>query len=216
MFLSLDVDVFLFAFAMAMGQLSPGPDMFVILKNTLNHGLRLGLFTIAGICLGVVAHTTLVVMGLSIALEQTAWLFRLIQAIGAVYLFWIAGKLLASVFQASRRGGDGALREGAATNLQPSEAFREGLLTNLLNVKVMVLFASMLAPFAEGGKRIDPAFPAIMMGQAALIWPLFAWVMQRPWMRRAFFRRQAVINGFFSVMLILFAGKLAWSVLEEA
>ena len=54
-----------FAFLMLVGQLSPGPDMLLILKNSFNHNLRAALFTIAGIITGIVIHTTIALTGLT-------------------------------------------------------------------------------------------------------------------------------------------------------
>lgn len=195
------MEIVTFALAMAAGQLTPGPDMLLILKNTLNHGLSEGLATIAGICLGIVLHVTFVFTGLAAVLTGFPTLFRGLQVVGACYLLWIAVKLLRSLRNKAR------LEVARDAVLEPSapRAFREGFVTNLTNVKVMILFSSILAPLAVSAGGLQWEFGAIIIIEAALIWPLFAWLMQRPAIRRAFSRYQRVFNLLFALLIGGFA-----------
>jgi threonine/homoserine/homoserine lactone efflux protein len=192
-----------FAIAMAAGQLTPGPDMLLILKNTLNRGLKNGLATIAGICLGIIGHVTLVLTGTAALLLTFPALLRTVQVLGAFYLLWIASKLLRHLGTSAKNG---LTPSSQASSL--GQAFREGLLTNLTNIKVVILFTSLLAPLAADPQGQSWLFGLTIIVEAALIWPLFAWLMLRPRIRRAFYRWQVGFNALFALLLIAFAIRL--------
>ncbi len=197
------MELITFAITMAAGQLTPGPDMLLILKNTLNRGLGNGLATIAGICLGIVVHVALVLNGTAALLVTFPALLRSLQILGALYLLWIASKLLRHL---------GATAKNSSLPIaQPSslgQAFREGLVTNLTNVKVVILFTSLLAPLAADPQGQSWLFGLTIIVEAVLIWPLFAWLMIRPRVRSTFYRWQSTFNALFAVLLIAFSFKL--------
>ena len=191
-----------FALTMAIGQLTPGPDMLLILKNTLNRGMQQGLATIAGICLGIIAHVTIVITGFAALLSRLPSVLTAIRILGALYLAWVAYQLLRSLAKAPTNGlGEQTLqREGDLAT-----SFREGLFTNLANVKVMVLFSSLLAPAIALGTATAWLYGSVIIIEAAVIWPLFAWIMRRTPIRKAFFRYQRGLNACFAVLLLGFA-----------
>ncbi len=198
-----------FALAMAAGQLTPGPDMLLILKNTLNHGLSSGMVTIAGICLGLTLHVALVFTGLAALLASSPPLFRTAQMLGACYLLWIAWKLLRNLRTPASNGQSGNNSDTAKQSpLSFPLAFREGFLTNVCNVKVMVLFSSILAPLAMGPDGLQWIFGFIIILEAIIIWPVFAWLMQRPAIRRGFFRYHRALNLTFALLIGGFALRL--------
>src|SRR4026208_383720 len=93
------MDYLAFAFVMLVAQFSPGPDMLLLLKNAVNHPLRAGLWTVAGIALGLTVHTTLALTGLSIISRDSATAARILNLCGGLYLGWLSFQLLASVIR---------------------------------------------------------------------------------------------------------------------
>ena len=205
------VELLAFGVTMAVGQLTPGPDMLLILKNTLNHGLQRGLVTIAGICTGVVVHVAAVYTGVALLVANSPNLFRWIQWFGAGYLLWVAWQL---VRPATASSGERSDVDPKSRSL--AKAYWEGLVTNLTNVKVMVLFTSLLAPFAREGTGLPAVYGAIIIAEAALIWPVFCWVMQRPKPQTVFMRHQTRLNGLFALLLVGFAVRLVIVGLPQA
>lgn len=65
----------------------PGADTILIMKNTLHHGAKAGRFTILGMATGLTFWTLIAVLGLSVAIAQSVYLFNTIKYIGAAYLF---------------------------------------------------------------------------------------------------------------------------------
>src|SRR5688572_21266544 len=168
------MDYAAFAIVMLLAQFSPGPDMLLLLKNAVNHPLRAGLWTVAGIAVGLMVHTTLALTGLSIIIRDSATAARVLNLCGGLYLGWLAFQLLASV---RRRPSPESAAGAAGTEipLSDSAAFSQGLITNLLNPKAAIFLLSVLAasagPGSSAGRKL--AFAAIIIGQALIFWSLF-------------------------------------------
>ncbi len=196
---------------MLVGQLSPGPDFLLVVKNSLNHGRRGGLFTVAGISTGIVVHATAAATGLAVLLSVSPRLYRALLVAGAVYLGWLGLKLLFSL----RVKPATATREpDARPALTDAAAFREGLLTNLLNPKVVVFFSSILAQFLRPDSPVIDRilYPTIIIVEGALVWCLLALLLQKPVVRRQFRRWERPLNLLFGALLL---GLAAWTLLQN-
>lgn len=120
--------------------LTPGVDMMFCLGQGLRSGPRAAIAGSAGISLGSMVHATLAGVGLGAVVTAVPWVFDVIRWIGVGYLLWLA--------YGAFRGGIGTAK---APQTAPGRAFRDGLLVNLLNPKV-ILFALAFVP-----QFIDPA-----------------------------------------------------------
>lgn len=196
-----------FILVMLVGQLSPGPDFLLVVKNSLNHGLRAGLITVAGISTGIVVHATAAATGLAVLLSVSPRFFRALLVAGALYLGWLGIKLLLSLRR--RSTADTSEADGRPV-LTDAAAFREGLLTNLLNPKVVVFFSSILTQFIrpDAPPRDRLIFPAIIIVEGALVWCLLAYLLQKPLVRRQFRRWERPLNVLFAALLL---GVAAWT-----
>lgn len=138
----------LFAFSLAALAVvvSPGPDTMLILRHTLIGGRAPGLAAVAGVQVGIGVHTLLAVLGVSLLIASSPVLFKTIAVLGALYLGWIGIRNLT---------GPGDLAVPVAppdTASRPSDLFRpfrEAMLTNLLNPKVIVLFLALFPNFVD-------------------------------------------------------------------
>ncbi|WP_050179683.1 LysE family translocator [Domibacillus robiginosus] len=119
--------------------MSPGVDTALITKRTMADGRKAGFQMAAGITAGSLGHTIASALGLSALLVQSAIAFNLIKWIGAVYLIYLG----ITAFLPKKKG---PVNEKQDPNKQKS-AFREGLLSNLLNPKVAVFFLTFLPQF---------------------------------------------------------------------
>lgn len=67
----------------------PGPNVALIVANSVAHGTRYGLLTVAGTASGVVVQLVLTVVGASAALDFLAASFDLLRWAGVIYLVWL-------------------------------------------------------------------------------------------------------------------------------
>jgi threonine/homoserine/homoserine lactone efflux protein len=134
--------VLAFALATVILAITPGPDMALQLSRAINYGRGHGLAAMFGAMVGIVVHTTLVALGISVLIVAAPPLFLALKIAGAVYLLWLA-------FQAITQGG--GLRIAAAAARTPSvrQSFMTGVGINLLNPKVVLFFMTFLPQFVD-------------------------------------------------------------------
>lgn len=136
-----------FAAVLTAAYLIPGPDFLVILNNSTAR-VRAGISAAFGAQTGLTVHMGLATLGLSALLTGMPALLTIIQIAGAVYL-------VALGVQLTRSHPDSPVAQGRACRANSSgpvgSAFRQGLLTNLLNPKAIIFFASVLPQFVTPG-----------------------------------------------------------------
>ncbi|UQI47218.1 LysE family translocator [Streptomyces sp. HU2014] len=145
----------LFSLLVAM---APGPDTLLVLRNCLRGGRRTGTATALGAAVGSLAWGVAAAFGLAAALQRWDTAFTVVRLVGAAYLVLLGAQALWA--HRPRRGGATA---GVAAAEEPAfaqagrapgvaEAFRQGLLSCLLNPKVGVFFVAVVPQFLpEGG-----------------------------------------------------------------
>ncbi|MFO7671078.1 MAG: LysE family transporter, partial [Bacteroidales bacterium] len=72
--------------------LSPGPDIFLVVLNSLRHGWRTGVATTAGILTGVSLHITFGIAGISLIVAQSERLAAAVSLAGGAWLVWLGLK----------------------------------------------------------------------------------------------------------------------------
>lgn len=146
----IDSQVLAFTLVAALMTMSPGPDTMLVVRNALRGGRRDGLLTVAGICSGLFVHALLSALGVSAVLMYSATAFTVMKVAGACYLVWLGIKSLRS---AARRA-PAAIVDGGAGTVAASQSFREGLLTNVLNPKVVVFYLALVPQFIGPGDAV--------------------------------------------------------------
>ena len=136
----------LFAAAVLVLNATPGVDMVLVLTRTLQQGVRAGLAAALGICAGSVGHALAAAFGLAALLAASAAAFTAVKWVGAAYLLWLA----VGMAREAIAGPLANVPVGAGNDsrrVSPALAFRQGLLTNLLNPKVALFFLALLPQF---------------------------------------------------------------------
>ena len=111
---------------------SPGPDTFIIIRQSLKYGRRGGFLTALGIGCGILIHSYLAIFGISSLIFQFDFIKQIIIILGSVYLIYLG---LLSIFDKSRF-------QDKNTNPKNNSYF-VGLITNILNVKAFIFFVSI-------------------------------------------------------------------------
>lgn len=118
--------------------IAPGQDTLYILGRSIGQGRRIGIYSALGVSAGTLVHTVAAALGLSAILAASATAFTVVKLAGAAYLVWLGVRTLMAPALVLPAPGSGA---GAA------KAFRQGLLTNVLNPKVALFFLAFLPQF---------------------------------------------------------------------
>ena len=124
--------------------LTPGADMMFALGQGLRSG-RAGVMAALGVSAGGMIHALAAGLGLAALVAAYPAAYEIIRWAGVAYLLWLA-------LQALR--GDGASR---ASRPVPN-AFRQGLIVNVLNPKVGIFMLALVPQFVDPARPILPQF----------------------------------------------------------
>jgi threonine/homoserine/homoserine lactone efflux protein len=132
-----------FVVAVTLLVLTPGPDMLFVVAVGAAGGPAVGLCAAAGVAAGLAVHATATAFGLAALFSAVPTLYVVVKFCGAAYLLHLG-------ITALRRRNEPLVRTDDAGGGR-GRAFRRGLLTNLLNPKVVLFNAAFLPQF------VDPA-----------------------------------------------------------
>jgi threonine/homoserine/homoserine lactone efflux protein len=154
--------------------ITPGPDMLLVVRNGLSAGVRGAWLTGLGCCAGISVHATAAVLGLSAILAASADAYAAVKLAGAAYLAYLGVRLLISAIMS---GEEPPPDEAPPAVRGGGPAFRQGLVTNLLNPKIALLFLTLLPQFVADGEprlRTTATLAVIFLGIAVLWWRTFS------------------------------------------
>ncbi|HEX5540081.1 MAG TPA: LysE family translocator [Micromonospora sp.] len=122
--------------------LTPGPNMMYLVSRSITQGRRAGVISLLGVAVGFLVYLAATNLGMSALFVSVPQLYTTVKLAGAVYLGWLA-------FQALRPGGVSVFKPA---ELKPDSArrlFTMGLVTNLLNPKIAIMYLSLIPQFVS-------------------------------------------------------------------
>lgn len=150
--------------------LTPGADTIYILSKAAVGGRKKGIASALGISSGVLIHTLLASLGLSVILAKSALAFNMMKLLGAGYLIVMGAQTILSkesLFQ---------MKTGEKSEESMLKVYRQGVLTNALNPKVALFFLALLPQFVDTNNTYGP-LPFIILGltffTTGTIWCMF-------------------------------------------
>ena len=120
--------------------LVPGPDNLFVMSHSALKGWRIGFYTTLGLCTGLIGHTVLVAIGVSVIFQTSAIAFNGLKVIGACYLLYLAWL---SVQNKELNLG------GTDKNSTNRSYYLTGVIMNLTNPKVALFFLVFLPQFVN-------------------------------------------------------------------
>lgn len=139
-------DYWLFVATGVLLNLTPGQDTFYIIGRSIAHGRSIGVASALGVMAGCCVHTLAAAIGLSAILTTSASAFLALKIVGAGYLIYLGVRMLTARTP--------PLQSADITrDVTAWTAFRQGMLSNLLNPKVALFFLALMPQF------IDPESP---------------------------------------------------------
>lgn len=187
--------------------LIPGPDTMVVLRTALTDGPRAGTWAAAGSGVGNVLWGTASSLGIAAVLAASAGAFSVVKLAGAAYLVVIGVQAL----RAAARGERLASESGERRDLSRAAAFRRGLASDLLNVKVGLFWTALVPQFVTS--ESTALLPAAMVASMAVM--VFAglagYAHLAARLSRALRRRRSsqAVNGTVGAVLVALGGRLA-------
>jgi threonine/homoserine/homoserine lactone efflux protein len=132
--------------AVALGLvLTPGPNMIYLVSRSITQGSRAGLISLLGVAVGFLVYLAAATAGLTTVFNAVPAAYDVLRIAGALYLLYLA-------WQALRPGGDTPFAPKTLSIDTPRRLFTMGMVTNLLNPKIAVLYVSLLPQFVQPSK----------------------------------------------------------------
>ncbi|MFF8601437.1 LysE family translocator [Streptomyces sp. NPDC015232] len=123
--------------------LTPGPNMIHLASRAITQGRRAGLVSLSGTAVGFVCYLVAAAAGLSALFAAVPLAYTIVKLAGAAYLAYLAWDML-------KPGGRSPFAPaGDLPPVSDARLFSMGLLTNLLNPKIALLYAALLPQFME-------------------------------------------------------------------
>lgn len=157
--------------------LIPGPDTLVVLRVSLANGARSGTWAAAGSGVGNLIWGSATAVGATGVLAASPAAFTALKLAGAGYLALLGAQALV----AAARGVCFHSPDERALALRRGAAFRRGLASDVLNVKVGLFWTALVPQFLTS--ETEPLLPIVMvatMGCLAFVWlSAYAWMSGR-------------------------------------
>lgn len=126
----------------------------------MTQGRRAGLISLAGVAAGFGVYIAAAAAGIAAVFALVPPLYTALKAAGALYLLWLA-------WQAVRPGGAVPFAPAELPADPPGRLFTMGLVTNLLNPKIAILYVSLLPQFTDPD-RGHVAVQSVLLGLTQL------------------------------------------------
>jgi len=118
--------------------MAPGPDILYVFSQSLTQGSKHGFIITLGLLTGLVFHTSATVLGLGFIITMYPNIFYSIKVLGAMYLVFIAIKLLIKSSQ---------IKISSKTENSFRQNYLNGFVMNVVNPKVSLFFISFFPGF---------------------------------------------------------------------
>lgn len=133
----------LFLLTTSVAMISPGPDMLFVLGCGMRGGPRAGLLATSGVATSEVIHITLAAAGLSAFFAAAPAAFTALRMAGGAYLVYLG------VHAIRHRGEERVELADSGGGVSGRVAYLRGLLTNLVNPKMVTFTIAFLPQFVD-------------------------------------------------------------------
>ncbi len=133
-----------YVLTVALLALSPGPDILLVISTALRSGFNAALRLVLGLSTGVIVHTLLIALGISVLLARLPLAMYAVAVFGSFYLLHLAWQTGVSM---RRTAASEATIAAAPT--RGEGMFWRGVVMNVSNPKVLLFFLAFFPQFAR-------------------------------------------------------------------
>jgi threonine/homoserine/homoserine lactone efflux protein len=137
-----------FVAAVVVLMLIPGPNVALIIANSVTWGTRFGLLTVCGTVCAMIPQLLLTALGMTAVLATAGAWFGWLKWIGVAYLFYLGIKQWRE-----------AVADLAAVRAQPRSGraiFARGFFVSLTNPKTLLFYGAFLPQFVTADRPVGP------------------------------------------------------------
>lgn len=185
--------------------LVPGPDNLFVLTQSMLQGKKAGFIVVLGLCTGLLFHTFMVVIGVSVLFQTSIIAFTFLKIIGALYLLYLAWQLFKS--------SNSKIETKKSHLIEYKKLYFKGIFMNITNPKVSLFFLAFLPQFTNINLG-NISFQMLVLGilfilSTILVFGLIAFFSEK--LAKNFNKSnnfQNILNKFTSFIFVVLAIKL--------
>lgn len=142
--------------------LTPGPNMIYLISRSISQGPKAGLISLGGVGLGFLFYMLCAAFGITGLVMAVPYAYDALRYAGALYLLYLA-------WQALKPGGRSPFQVKELPRDSNKQLFLMGLMTNLLNPKVAVLYLSLLPQFISLDSGASVLSQSLILGSFQML-----------------------------------------------
>ena len=174
--------------------LTPGPDIFYVIRQGLCKGKTSAYLAVAGILTGNIVYLTLVGIGLG-SIGHNPYFQMIVGIAGGIYLFRISIAVFNEKVHIQKH----------CDNLKKFAIYKEALILNLSNPKAMIFFAVVITPFMS--KNIMLSLVSLYLG-ISLAFLTAAYLSSKLNIEEKLLN---IVNKVSSILFLFFSGSLFYT-----
>lgn len=188
---------------------TPGPNMLHVMTQSIHHGPRRAMMTMAGLMSAVLLCLIASALGLGALLKASPRLFDVLRYAGVAYLIWLGVKAWRA--PVGDAGAVGATRAQSAEAKSAGALYGTGLLTGLSNPKLIIFAAALFPQFIDTARPFSVQLAILVVSFVVIesfwysVYALGGMKLKR-WLAPV--NRQRLFNRGTGVMFIGFGGAL--------
>jgi len=199
-----------FVLVCSVGAMSPGPSLAVVIHNNINYNRLAGILTSIGHGLGIGVYAILAVFGLGLILETNPTLFKFIEILGLVFLFFLG---LVFIFQ---KKSDEKTDEKTDNKQNHFNCFYQGFLIAVINPKIIIWFTAIYSQFISIEASLT--FNLILISTASIIdaiWYIIVSIIVTGYGIKSFLiEKKIIIQKITGLILLIIALSLLYNVIN--
>jgi len=188
---------------------TPGPNMLHVMTQSIHHGPRRAMMTMAGLMSAVLLCLIASALGLGALLKASPRLFDMLRYAGVAYLIWLGVKAWRA--PVGDAGAVGATRAQSTGAKSAGALYGTGLLTGLSNPKLIIFAAALFPQFIDTARPFSVQLAILVVSFVVIesfwysVYALGGMKLKR-WLAPV--NRQRLFNRGTGVMFIGFGGAL--------
>lgn len=135
--------------------LLPGPSVFMVISQSLRHGMRGAFACIAGDILGGFVLIGLALLGVGAILAASATMFQFVKWAGVGYMAYLGWRQIVDA--------------GAVVKVPAQGSLKAGFLTGVLNPKAIVFYMAFLAQFMDASTSLGGQFAVLVVTSSVIV-----------------------------------------------
>ena len=186
--------------------MSPGPDFFLITRQSLRYGRQVAIWSALGIGSGILVHSLMAITGILLLITSNEYFLSLLKIICSAYLVYLGSF---SIFKASTFDQI----EMPESKWANANGFIVGLMTNLTNVKALLFFVTLFGVVLNSDNKSNLIVYGVYMSLATFIWFAFVgYVFTNQNIKRKFAHFFRYFEKFLGIILVIIAIQILLSI----